>query len=68
MVTDLTEAASRGAAMGRISESSAPGSMLGAMWGFTILGRKQRAKQDAPKDDLFDQWSHNSRAQDQRNG
>ena len=38
IIADLNTAAQRGMAMGRLTVTSVRGSMLGAVWGFTLLG------------------------------
>lgn len=38
MIADLHAAERRGAAMGRLTTTSVQGSMIGAVWGFTLLG------------------------------
>lgn len=38
IIADLNTAARRGMAMGRLTVTSVRGSMLGAVWGFTLLG------------------------------
>ena len=38
MIADLHETNGRGAAMGRLTTTSVRGSMLGAVYGFTLLG------------------------------